>query len=265
MLSKKEQERCAKTKAQLLKMKDQGYRTHEITITPVIANTLALVWGILLFLPVIIPFLYKFGNPFQYQATETDLTVTMGLYVILIIIHELIHGVCMYLFNGHKMETISYGINSGMPYCTCQAPIRKWQYIIVLLMPTIVLGIFTSILAFHFKGIWWLVLVFNMMAGGGGDLTMCSKIILEKEKDFIIIDHPYKCGFFALSKNYKEDQFEKIANNFDEQIVNDEQIKIEKAKNKKKIKKNMKILVILTIISFVIGFALGVLGITLFP
>lgn len=255
-LSKKEKVRAEKSAKRLQKMQSEGHKVKEVTISPGFANTMGMVWGIILFIPLVLLFINKFGDPFSCPEESWDFIVTQVLYILLIVIHEGIHGVCMYLFNGHDKSTIEFGINSGMPYCTCQAPIKRWQYIIVLLMPTIILGIATSILALQIGRFWWLLLAFEMMVGGGGDLTITSKILMEKVNDLSVVDHPYKCGFFSLSKAHEVDDLDRILKEIND--AQNEEIEAEDpTKDKKSPKTSTLVAIFLIVVAFWIGWLVG--------
>ena len=73
-------------------------------------------------------------------------------------------------------------------------------------MPTVVLGTLFSVAAVLVGKFWYLFMAVMMISGAGGDFTIGAKLVPMKEKDLMIVDHPYKCGFFALSKNYQSDQ-----------------------------------------------------------
>ena len=248
-----------KTGEQLKRMVNDGYKVNEVTITSTVANRMGLFWGILFFIPVLILFINKFGNPFDQPSPWVEFFISTAVYLILMIVHEAIHGIFIYLFNGRDKSTIAFGINSGMPYCTCQAPINMWQYIIVLLMPTLILGIATSAFAIYHGGFWWLLLAFNMLFGGGGDFTIMAKILMKGGEGMIVVDHPYRCGFFALSKGYEIDEsekvFEEIENVDKEDAQRDESS--QPSDGKKAPKKFVIVAIGATIVSFWVGWLVG--------
>ena len=61
----------------------------------------------------------------------------------MVILHELIHGVFFSLYAKRGTENIKFGImwSKFAPYCHCEDAITAKQYRIVLLMPTLLLGI----------------------------------------------------------------------------------------------------------------------------
>ncbi|MCI8941116.1 MAG: DUF3267 domain-containing protein, partial [Dorea sp.] len=64
------------------------------------------------------------------------------LIACLTILHELIHGFTWGLFAKDHFHSIDFGIiwSSFSPYCTCSNPLKKWQYLLGVAMPTLVLG-----------------------------------------------------------------------------------------------------------------------------
>ena len=258
-LSKKEIARAGKTKEQLNTVKNNGYKMKNMTISPAFANAMALVWGIVFSLPMFIGYILYNGGLFESRETPLwEYAIIAITYFAFIIAHEGIHGICMYLFNGHSKDTIDFGLNSGMPYCTCQTPITKWKYIVVLVMPTFVLGTAFSIFTILTSSVEWLLFTFLLIGGGGGDFTICAKLLPAKEKDLMIVDHPYRCGFIALSKTYDVDDTEAIFKEFDDAVkANASDSPEEKQKNKKKFITGFVVGVVITLVAGIVGYLFG--------
>ena len=212
-MTKKEVQRARKTAEQLKDMTNAGFKTKEITISPAFANFMGLVWALILFIPVALIYYFKFDYIIAPSAPAYINEIAFLAYLLFIPAHEAVHGICMYMFNGHKRDTIEFGLNSGMPYCTCQAPIKKWPYIVVLVMPTLIFGILFSVLALHIGTLTWLLWTFAVIMGGGGDFTIISKLLFRKEKELTVVDHPYKCGYLLLHKEENnKDETDRIIN-----------------------------------------------------
>lgn len=231
-MTKREVQRARKTAEQLKKMTDAGFKTKEITIGPVVANVMGIVWALILFLPVFLMYYHKFGYIFAPSAPSYVNNLAFISYILFVPIHEAIHGICAYLFNGHKRDTIEFGINSGMPYCTCQSPLKKWHYVIILVAPTLILGTLFVLASLHFGTGSWLIWTFFVMAGGGGDFTILSKLIFRKEKELTVVDHPYKCGYFLLHKEENDkDETDRVINELNtvQEITKDNNAEAKKA------------------------------------
>lgn len=255
-MSAKEVARARKTTKQLQETSAAGFKTKEITIGPVFANLMGFVWGLLMFIPVFILYYNKFNYIIEPNVMEYMSAIAYLAYLIAIPIHEGIHGICMYLFNGHKRDAIEFGINSSMPYCTCQAPIKKWPYVVVLIMPTIILGIAFSLLTLHLGSAIWLFFTFATFAGAGGDFTIVSKLIFCKEKELTVIDHPYKCGYLMLHKDEAEDETDRIIN----ELNNIQEKKTDPAEKKKTIKVVAIIFAIVIACAAIGGIVIGLLA-----
>jgi hypothetical protein len=105
---------------------------------------------------------------------------------------------------------------------------------------------------------WYLFMTVMMIAGGGGDFTICAKLLQRKEKDLMVVDHPYKCGFFAISKTYDSTQSDEIIAELTK--VSQEQNKAPDTQKKKISNKKMIVAaVILIVASFLGGLAIGYL------
>lgn len=210
-VTEKEKNRAIKTKNQIQTLHGGGFKVKEVTISMVTANIMGIVFGFILLLPICFAYYFKFGYLFQGpEPTVIEQIVVAILFFATFPIHEGIHGLFMYFFNGKNKSLIEFGLSSGNPYCTCQSPISKAKYVIFALMPTLILGTIFTITAFIFGNLWWLLLLISNIVGGGGDFTIIGKLLNINGKNMKIVDHPYKCGFFALSKEFKDDEYENI-------------------------------------------------------
>ena len=215
-ITQKEKARANKTKEQVSILHEQEYKIKEITISALTANTMAFVFGIILLIPIFVAYYFKFGYLFRGpEETLLETLIIALLFFAMFPVHELIHGLFMYLFNGRNKNLIEFGIMSGNPYCTCQSPINKLQYVIIMLMPNIVFITLSLVLAFTFGKVWWLLFVIASVIAGGGDFTITWKLLNANSKNAKIIDHPYKCGFFLLKKDLETDEYLTIIEEID--------------------------------------------------
>lgn len=215
-VTEKEKKRAIKTKAQIQELHEKGYKVKDGTVSMVQANIMGIIFGLMLSIPICLVYYLKFGYLFVEPEPNSVEQIIVGiLFLASFVIHEGIHGLCMYLFNGKNASLIEFGFISGNPYCTCQSPISKAKYITFALMPTLVLEVIFTITAFHFGNIWWLALVIGNAFGSGGDFTNIWNVLKFKHKNMKVIDHPYKCGFFVLSKEFQNDEYEQISTEID--------------------------------------------------
>lgn len=155
--------------------------------------------GFFVTLPFIILFLivyFLLGN--KWNMKEFDYFIIMVLYLILIVVHEGIHGVTWACFAKRKWKSISFGfiVQSLVPYCTCKEPLKKHHIIIGSLMPTIILGVGFGIAAVISGSSMLLLITFLNILGGGGDLLVTMKLLSYKSDalEKVFIDHPYEIG-----------------------------------------------------------------------
>lgn len=196
--------RIEKVEAITEDLKAKGYERHDATIGLVAANLIAL----LVMAPLMagLYFLFEWLNPGVMKAVVLDSAPVMSWIVIFsmyifVTIHEGIHGICNWIFNGHDWKSIQFGVHSGTPYCSCQVPLKKWQYIVVLLMPTILLSIIMGIIGALTGSVFVIIQAILMALGGGGDMTITLLLCFKaKGKGLIILDHPHKCGCYYFSK-----------------------------------------------------------------
>ena len=92
----------------------------------------------------------------------------------LVVVHEWIHGIVWGRFAAHKFKSIEFGFlkETLTAYFTCSEPLRKWQYVIGTLMPSILLGVIPAVVGVLANSLLLLLIGLMMIMGGGGDLTI---------------------------------------------------------------------------------------------
>ena len=101
------------------------------------------------------------------------------IYLILIIVHELIHSITFALFAKEHLRSISFGfiVQYLTPYCTCKEALKKLEYLLSVLMPTILLGILPCLVSIFNGSSILFVLGAFMIIGGGGDILISLKLL----------------------------------------------------------------------------------------
>lgn len=179
----------------------QGYVKREMTVGALAAN----LFGLLSSLPFvgIGYWIYRMFCP-PLDFLHLELLWFLIFTLILVVVHELIHGLMFGMFADGHFRSVRFGIiwSGLMPYCTCSEPLKRWQYVLACLTPTLVLGfglmgaaaILHSSMLFLIGGV--------MTVGGGGDLFMILKILFYPAggKEALFHDHPWKCGFVAFER-----------------------------------------------------------------
>ena len=194
-LSKAELKRKEEFEQLTEKLVAEGYRPNHITIGVVEANLLALVTGLPFIIPLVVAF---FAVGHSYEMEYWTMLAAAAIFIVLTVVHELIHGITWAHYAETGWKSISFGIIMEYltPYCSCNQPLKKKQIIIGSLMPTIILGIIPGIVAVICGSELLLVVAIIMIFGGGGDLLVTYKLLRFKSeaKDVLFIDHPYELG-----------------------------------------------------------------------
>lgn len=194
---KKRQERYEKLSEELAL---QGYTRKELTIDMDKAN----LFAILLLMPL---FFIGYG---LYALVNHEMDFPSHLFlgllalVVLIVLHELIHGFCWSLFTPHHFKDIEFGIMkpSMSPYCTCLVPLSKGQHIFGAVMPLIVLGIIPMIAGAFLHNPDILFIGVLMADAAAGDILIIFKMLRYKSNagDIVYMDHPTEAGGVVFEK-----------------------------------------------------------------
>lgn len=201
-LSEKEKKRLARMNEITKGLEEKGYRRKNQIISIAFANAMAIVLSIPFFAAFGVWFALRNGLSKWLGGVESCilLLVLLGL----IAVHELIHGITWGSFAKSKLKSIEFGIQreSLTPYCTCNEPLSKSQYIIGTIMPCIILGVIPSIAGVLTNSLLLLLVGLIMIAGAGGDLTITIKMLTyhSDKKEIIIMDHPTECGFIVFER-----------------------------------------------------------------
>ena len=205
-LTKAEEKRKKIYEEEKQKLIEAGYTEKDLTIGIVYANVMAFVLG----LPIIIVlgalFLNINFNGFReiFRFTISESVIFLIVVVVLIVAHELIHGLFWAIFAKNHLKSIEFGFIAEYltPYCCCKEVLTKSQYIIGGIMPTVILGVMPAVVAI-FTGSWFLFTIGALMIlSGGGDLTIILKIFMyrSKKEEILYLDHPYECGLVVFER-----------------------------------------------------------------
>ncbi|MBR2672281.1 MAG: DUF3267 domain-containing protein [Oscillospiraceae bacterium] len=219
MAEEKERELTAAEKKRLVyfnelieRMEGKGYRRVDLTATPAKANLLGTLYGILLSVPFVVLFIIvavmnrriEFG---LLNGMRGSLLLILIMFV-LIVVHELVHGLTWSLFAEGRFKSIEFGViwKSLNPYCTCRDPLSKKQYLLGAIMPCIVLGIIPSVIAVITGDLGLMFLGALMIMSAGGDLLICKMILSgEGSESSVYLDHPTEIGLVRFDRvRYEE-------------------------------------------------------------
>lgn len=184
-------------------LKNEGYEQHNLTMSALFGNAIALVIGLPILIPMVAAY-FAVNGGIDINFEYTELLLFAAGMIVLTVVHELIHGITWGVFAKSHWKAISFGfiVQYVTPYCSCKDPLKKYQIILGALMPTIVLGIIPGIAAiFMGNTVVWLLAMF-MIVGGGGDMACVVKVLMYRShrKDKLYIDHPYELGIVAFDR-----------------------------------------------------------------
>lgn len=202
-LTKKELNRKEQFEILREKMQQNGYKETPLTIGILQANIGALI--------VMLPFavltaviFFMINRTGMLELSSWSSILLLPLLLVLIVLHELIHGLVWGIFSKNHFHSIEFGVvwEALTPYCTCSEPMQKWQYILGGAMPTLVLGAGTAVIAVITNHLLLFFLAELMIVSGGGDFLIILKILLyrSKGKETVYYDHPYECGVVVFEK-----------------------------------------------------------------
>lgn len=199
-LSRREQARLEDFQCLSGQMRQQGYRRVDLVVDVVQANVMAVV--------VMLPFLAAAAvlffalNPVgEVYIPLSGMALWLLAFLVLVVLHEAIHGLTWGLMAPHGFKAIAFGVIWQMltPYCTCNDGLKRWQYLLGGLMPTLILGFGLAGLATAQGSLWLFSLAEVMILGGGGDFLVVFKMLRHPQKDgAVYYDHPYECGLVVF-------------------------------------------------------------------
>ncbi len=185
------------------RMVQQGYCRVELTVSIIKANWFA----ILLLIPLFVVgggLFYLKNRGLGDERLISSLLIFFGAYLVLIVVHELIHGVSWSLFAEHHWKDIAFGFMKQYmtPYCSCRVPLSKGQYIFGALMPLILLGIVPMLVGILI-GSWLITLLGIVMAdAAAGDILIVWNLLKYRSeaKEIVYMDHPTQAGGVVFEK-----------------------------------------------------------------
>ena len=204
-LSAKEQKRLDVFEETCERLSREGYKKTDLTIGIVKAN----LFVFLLAIPVVAigVLLFAWRNPISLLTpTPHGSLLFIVLFFVLIVAHELIHGLIWSIFAEHHFKDIEFGFMKEYltPYCTCTTPLLKSHYILGALMPCIVLGILPTAIGILLGSHLWFWIGIVMILSAGGDIMIVWKVLTFKKQDLskeiLIYDHPTQAGSVIFEK-----------------------------------------------------------------
>ena len=182
----------------------EGFMRQDLIIDIVKANIGALV--VMMPFIIVMGVLYYTANMHKSigSFSLSSYLMFLGLFLFLIIAHELIHGITWSIFTPNHMKDIEFGViwSAVTPYCTCGQPLSKKQFIIGAAMPTLILGFGLGIVSIVTGQFMMFLLAEALILGGGGDFLIIIKLLRfnSDRKEQLYYDHPYECGLVVFER-----------------------------------------------------------------
>ena len=187
------------------KLTSDGFIRQDLIIDVVNANIGAIV--VMLPFMIVMGILYYIVNSHKSIGLNFNMSsymIFLGAFMLLVILHELIHGITWSMFTPAHMGDIEFGViwSAITPYCTCGRPLTKKQFILGAVMPTLILGFGLGIVGIVIGKLMVFLLAEALILGGGGDFMIILKLLrFHSDKDTILYyDHPYECGLVVFEK-----------------------------------------------------------------
>ncbi len=177
-LTEKERVRLERFNEMAASMEAQGYRKTMLTVSIVWANVFAVILLLAVAAMGITLYFLKQGEIFG-RLTILQTVILFLVFLALIVLHELIHGIGWSLSTKNGFKDIEFGVmlDSLTPYCTCSQPLGKGQYILGAVLPLVTLGILPMIAGILIGSFYTLMIGVMMTASAAGDILIILKIL----------------------------------------------------------------------------------------
>ena len=201
-LSEEEKKRLESFEKISADMEEQGYRRRDLII-----NMNKATWfTIILLFPLLI--IGYGGYWLVHGQTDffhgTNLLVALIAFLVLVVVHELVHGISWSFFTPNHFKDIQFGFmrDTLSPYCTCLVPLKKGQYVFGTVMPLILLGIVPMIVGIVLANPTVLFVGIIMADAAGGDIMILHKLLTFKStaSELVYMDHPTEAGSVVFEK-----------------------------------------------------------------
>lgn len=203
-LSKKEEERLSNFNILCEKLEREGYKKEKLLVSLLKANVYSIIFMIpLALLFIFISFLINKKVVLRYDGDLLVLIYAYLVVILLVIIHEAIHGLTWAHFSKNKMKDIEFGVIKWVAvYATCKSVLKRKEYLLGALMPLVITGIIPSIIGFILNNGVIIIIGYLLIVGAFGDLMIVQKVLSFKnnDKDNLYIDHPTEGGCVVFYK-----------------------------------------------------------------
>lgn len=179
---------------------EKGYSKKDVTLSSGKATILGLLYALPLVVVSVLCYRFLLFDRVKFSGTVgiSFYAMFIAIIVVSVVIHEVLHGIGWIVSSGKGWGIVRFNISALTPSCACRVPLHKKAYLIGVLTPITVLGIFCILFLFIYPSdISFLTAIVNFIAAGA-DLVIASNVL--KEKDVLIVDHPTEPGYIAYVK-----------------------------------------------------------------
>ncbi len=202
-LSEKEKKRKEEFDRLCRQMEEKGYEKKELLVSVSKANLYAIIMAIPVFALGLFLFFSRNGVPASGVKGASGIYLTVSL-LLLVVVHELIHGITWSIFSKDHFRDIDFGIMKEYltPYCVCKAPLGKYPYLLGALMPLFILGVLPTAVAICSGSFFLLLNGLIMIVSAGGDVMIAAKLLAHKSdrRELLCLDHPTVAGLVVFER-----------------------------------------------------------------
>ncbi|WP_213190306.1 DUF3267 domain-containing protein [Cloacibacterium caeni] len=186
-------------------MNFENYTQEKQTIDLVKANFVAIKYFLFFSFIFLLPFYLIWGIDYFHIIKSESFLIRLFLSVFIpvfgIVIHELIHGIFFAKYASKGFKSVKFGVLLKMltPYCHCKEPLKIKHYIIALLAPLVILGIFPAIVGILIGNFGLTIFGIFFSGAAAGDLMIYNLIKKENPEDYVQ-DHPSEAGYYIFRK-----------------------------------------------------------------
>lgn len=148
------------------------------------AAIMVVLVGIMLF---VVPLSTLFDRTQGMGAYWLRIGTMLGLTLVYLVLHELVHGIAMKLCGTKKVK---FGATALYAYAGSEDYYRKKPYIFIALAPVVLWGVVLAVVNFFVPPQWfWVIYMIQVenLAGAAGDLFVTAKFS-QMPKDILIQD-----------------------------------------------------------------------------
>lgn len=170
-----------------------------------LVNGIALVIMLAMMIPALffVPFSTALGDE-SLQGVErilmplVKLIATLAALAVYIVLHELVHGICMKAITKVKPK---YGFTGIYAFAASDAYFRKGAYLLIALAPVVLWGVVLAVLLPFIPVSWFWVVYFvqiQNISGAAGDMYVTYRM-LKMPKDILVFDSGTAMKVYAKS------------------------------------------------------------------